>query len=36
MLSLAVVSAVRLADDEKYRRIANLAALNWKARADTT
>ena len=36
MLGLAVVTAVRLANDEKYRRIANLAALNRKARADTT
>jgi hypothetical protein len=36
VLGLAVVTAVRLADDEKYRRIANLAALNRKARADTT
>src|SRR5262249_27655505 len=36
VLGLAVVTAVRLADDEKYRRITNLTALDGKTRADMT
>jgi hypothetical protein len=35
MLGLAVVAAVRLAEDQKYRRIANLTALDGKTRGDT-